>query len=295
MVAREAVRSSAGGIVEEAFAPRAFRHAVLEGVNASALPSLNGYVVSAAKPSASVILASHLDDPILCAWRAGLGRVAVFTADLSSPWSARLRSWPDASRMWRQVVRWLSRRDTDDALRLRLADTGGGPRLQLDVVGPEGSWLRLTMVTATVRQPDGHAIDVALEPSAPGRYDAPLPVNGTGSYVVALSAVEETSGMEHRIVRTVYWSADRETQIRGADLQALSRLSSLTGGRLLAADQSPFDAARASGYVDISTWLAAATLAMFICDLASRSTSIVARRARLLRQHLLSKRRAVHS
>jgi Ca-activated chloride channel homolog len=282
MVAREAVRSSAGGIVEEPFTPRVFRHPVLEGLDANALPSLNGYVVSAAKPSATVILSSHLEDPILTAWRAGLGRVAVFTADLASAWSVRLRSSPDGGQLWRQTVRWLSRRDHDEALRLTLADAAGGPRLHVDAEGAEGEVVPLTIVAATVTPPDGSAIDVTLEPSAPGRYDAPLPFDGAGSYVVALTAVAETSGTEHRLVRTLYWSADREMHTRGADVPFLSRLASLSGGRLLAADGSPFEVPRVTAYADASTWLAATVLAMFILELT-------------LLRHLLTKRRAVHA
>src|SRR2546421_575806 len=73
-------------------------------------------VRTAAKPPATNILSSHLDDPILSAWRAGLGRAAVFTADLGSPWSASLRGWQDFARLWTQSVRWISRRSDDPAL-----------------------------------------------------------------------------------------------------------------------------------------------------------------------------------
>ena len=42
----------------------------------------------------STLLNRPLDDPVMAAWRFGLGRVAVYTADLRSPWSAGLRRWP---------------------------------------------------------------------------------------------------------------------------------------------------------------------------------------------------------
>ncbi|MGB2714728.1 MAG: VWA domain-containing protein [Vicinamibacterales bacterium] len=267
MVAREAVRSSGGGSVEERFVPRGVRHPVLSGVDTRTLPALNGYVVSAVKPSAVPILASHLDDPILCAWHAGLGRVAVFTAGLASSWSARLRSWPAANQMWTQTVRWLSRRETETALRLRITEAAGGPRIEMEGEGPGGSFLHVDTVTATVRQPTGELTDITLEPFAPGRYEASLPVAGPGPYVIALTARDGKTGIEHRVVRPLYWSADREIRIRGADLQFLSRLASLTGGRVLAEGESPFDARRASGYYDVSRWLVAAALAMFVLDI----------------------------
>ncbi len=277
MVAREAVRSSAGGAVEERFAPHAFRHPVLAGIDTETLPPLDGYVVSAPKPAAAMILASHLDDPILCAWRAGLGRVAVFTADLASPWSARVRSWREGSRLWRQLVRWLSRRDTESAVRLRIADADGGPRLEMEADDPDGFSLHFDTVSATVRQPGGGSRDIALAPLAPGRYAAPLPFTGTGPYHVSLTAADEKAGLEYHLVRPMYWSADRETRMRGADIPFLSRLASLTGGRLLGEDESSFDAPRTSGYVDASTWLAAAALMMFVLDIASSGAVTVGR------------------
>ncbi len=64
-------------------------HPIVTGLETSGLPRLGGYVVSAAAPGAETVLASHLDDPVLATGRAGLGKVAVYTADLGSDWSAQ--------------------------------------------------------------------------------------------------------------------------------------------------------------------------------------------------------------
>ena len=267
-VAREASRSSAGGIVQERFAPRALAHAVLAGIDTRTLPPLNGYVVSAAKDSAAAILTSHLDDPILCAWRAGLGRVAVFTADLGSAWSADLRSWRGGGQLWTQTVRWLSRGDNERALRAQIRDEGAGPRLVVEGSRPDGSFLRLDTVRAVVRTPAGESTEIALEPLAPGSFAAPLPVGDAGPYVVAVTARDEQTATEFHAVRALYWSADRERQARGADLPFLLRLASSTGGRALPEGQSPFDGPRRAGDVDATRWLALAALLMFVLDLA---------------------------
>lgn len=269
MVAREAVRSSGGGVVEEPFVPRAVGHPILTNVDTQTLPLLQGYVVSAPKPSTTAILTSHLDDPILCAGRAGLGRVAVFTADLGSSWSSRMRNWPESGRMWVQTVRWISRREAESPIRLQIADAPSGPRLEMEADEPDGSFLRFDAVTATVRRPDGTVADVALEASAPGLYDARLPLGGAGPYVVAITAHEPASQTDYRTTRTLYWSADRETRGQGADLRFLSQLASLTGGRLLGPGDSPFDAPRPSGNFDASAWLAAAALVTFLFEIAS--------------------------
>ena len=267
-VARAAARSSGGGVVQERFVLRGAAHPVLTGINLADLPTMNGYVVSAAKATAAVILASHLDDPILCAWRAGLGRVAVFTADLASPWSAPLRAWRDDGRLWAQTIRWVGRRETNSAIRLEVRDAEHGPRLEADFETLDGSAIAPDDVAAIVRLPGGATTEIDLEAFAPGRYGAAFPATDTGPYLVTLTARDRQSGAEHHLVRAIYWSADRERQARGTDVQFLSRLASLTGGRLLRDDESPFDGPRPAGYRDASIWASAAALAMFVIDIA---------------------------
>lgn len=272
MVAREAVRSSGGGAVEEPFVARAVRHPILETIDVEALPRLHGYVVSSLKPSASAILTSHLDDPILCAWRAGLGRVAVFTGDLGSRWSSRLRTSPEGGRMWIQAIRWMSRRERADGVRLQIVDGSGGPRLEMESEESDASAPRFDKVRGTLRQADGAVTDLDFELSGPGRYAAPLPLTRTGPFVVAVTASNRGNQGESRTVRTLYWSADIETRGQGADLQFLTRLASMTGGRVLGLNESPFDAPRPPGYFDPSMWLAAAALVMFLLDIAFAGT-----------------------
>jgi hypothetical protein len=269
VVAREAARSSAGGVVQERFVPHGSPHPALTGIDTSRLPSLDGYVVSAPRFSATSILSSHLGDPILCAGRAGLGRVAVFTADLGSPWSAGLRSWPASGRLWNQTIRWLSRAEAGGPLSVQILDADDGPQLVMDREPSHGSRLRLDTVQAIVRPPAGGEHEILLEPIAPGRYAAPIPVSGTGPYLVAVTARDQETMTEQRVVRAVYWSADRETVRRGPDVPLLSRIAALTGGRLLDEGESPFDGSRAAGYADASAWLALAALTMFVLDICA--------------------------
>jgi len=201
---------------------------------------VNGYVVSAAKRTAAVILSSHLDDPILSAWRAGLGRVAVFTADLASPWSAPLRAWRDDGRLWAQTIRWLGRGQSNRAIQLAVRDAERGPRLEADFTAGERADAEPDEVAAIVREPGGATSEVDLEAVAPGRYAAPFPAAETGPYNVTLTARDRRRGTEAHFVRAVYWSAEREHQAHGADVQFLSRLASLTGGRFLRDNESPF-------------------------------------------------------
>jgi len=267
-VAREAVRSSAGNVVQEPFTPRAGMHPVLAGIDRAALPLLQGYVVSAAKATASPIITSPLDDPVLCVWSAGLGRVAVYTADLGSSWSARMAAWKDGPRLWAQTVRWLSRRGTDPALQVALRETDAGPQLQVEAYGPDGTPLDFDIVGAVLRSPGGVGNNIELEETAPGRYEARMPPSSAGAYLLTVAGRDRGTQAEHRVVRALYRSADREGQPGPTDTAMLGRLAALTRGRVLADTDSPFRERPVLGYRDMSRWVAAAALCMFLIELA---------------------------
>jgi hypothetical protein len=161
----------------------------------------------------------------------------------------------------------VSRRQSDDAIHLSIDDAPRGPELQVDADAEDGSFEDFDRVTAVVGQPGGGRETIAVEPIAPGRYAAPVSPAGTGPYVVALAAHDRQTGVERRVVRALYWSADRERQAQGTNLRLLSRIASITGGRQLEVGESPFDTPRAPAYRDASTWMAAAALAVFLLEL----------------------------
>jgi len=163
----------------------------------------------------------------------------------------------------------VGRRETNRATRLSLKDGAHGPQLEAEFDEAGGSMAEPDEVTAVLRQPGGATTEIALETVGPGRYAAPFPATDTGPYIVTLTARDRQSGSEDRIVRGMYWSADREHQARGADVQFLSRLASLTGGRLLRDTESPFDGPRPAGYRDVSMLASALALAMFVIDIAT--------------------------
>ena len=73
--AQETILASRSAIVEKDFrVDRGAPSAVTAGVDVEAAPPLSGYVVTVAKPRASVLLRGPEGDPILAVWSAGVGR-----------------------------------------------------------------------------------------------------------------------------------------------------------------------------------------------------------------------------
>jgi Mg-chelatase subunit ChlD len=281
LAAREAARASGGRIVEERFALRTAVHPIDAGLDRSALPALSGYVVSAMKPGAEPVLLSHLDDPVMAAWRFGLGRVAVYTADLRSPWSAALRTWPGFGALWLQTARWVGRRATERGLRAAIAEGPDGARLVVDAEGPSAESHEPLDVRAAVRGPNGGEQDVLLHPTAPGRYETPIDTPSSGPYVATITARSSDGQADARALRGFYWSANRERRSTGVDMAALAQIALATGGRVLGPDDNPFEGPRPRAYTAVWTELAAGALLLFLIDVALRRGLTMPRQRRV--------------
>jgi Mg-chelatase subunit ChlD len=269
IVAREAARVAGGQIVEEPFVARAMPHPIVAGLDRDRMPRLGGYVVSASKPMSETVLRSHLDDPILSGWRAGLGKVAVFTADLRGAWSSQLRAWSQNNLLWVQSMRWLMRQTDDGALDARFADNNGQMRLTLDAEDTDGRLLNRLESSVNVQTPSGEPLEIRLRNFAPGQYVAEIPLNDPGPYIVAITARDPDRHVEHRVLRGFYWSADAERR-HGIDRATLARLAAAGGGRVLESGQNPFADTRSPDYFDIWPWLTTAALLLFVGDIVSR-------------------------
>jgi Mg-chelatase subunit ChlD len=263
LAAREAVRVSGGRVVEERFTLQPGSHPLLAGLAAATMPSLGGYVVSVPKTGADVALRSPLGDPILAAWRRGLGKVAVYTADLRSPWSAGLRAWPDGPALLAQTVRWVSRRVDHPFLHVDARERDGQLHLTVDARGADGSFLSGLDVQAAGRTPAGGALDVALMPSGAGRYDGVAALSDPGPYTFAISATSGDGRLDARVQRGVYWMAPRERP-GDVDRARLASIARLSGGRELASGDDPFGGPRPRDRRSTRPLLAGAALMAFL-------------------------------
>ena len=272
IVARDASEASGGTIVNERFRMRApGMHAVLGHLDPKSFPMLDGYVVAAAKSSADTILASHLDDPILAGWRFGLGRVAVFTADVGSRWSAGMRAWNGFAPLWTQTTRWLGRQTTNDLFTLHAVETDEGARLLVEAIRGDGHARALEDPRVTIRTPSGATQELPLQALEPGRYGLEIPMHDVGAYQLALTARDGDANADARLARGFYWSGERERLAQGANRSRLAQLAEMTGGHVLGPEDNPFDGPRPLAWHSVRSACALLALTLFLLQMAVRA------------------------
>lgn len=191
-----------------------------------ALPPLDGYVQTTARPSAEVVLEGKRHDPILADWQVGLGRSVAWTSDAAGLWSAGWLRSPSASRIWANLVAWVL---PPIGQPFPVATSAAGGTGTISAIIP-ASFGPAPRVTAHILTPTFRTRTAVLLPSSAHRYTTSFPA-AQGVYHVALAV----QGNGHaRVIHTAlvvpYPAEYREL---GTDLPFLRALARAGGGRVL--------------------------------------------------------------
>lgn len=238
-------------------------------------PQLHGYVVTVPKPRATVSLGGPEDDPVLATWSVGIGRAAAFTSDFKDRWGASWTKWPAGVKMMGQLGRDTARKADDPRVRLESDATGGELHVRADVVGDDGRAQTFRRLTVHVAGPDGFSRDESLEAIGAGRYGASVPLSRPGTYVA--TAKDETSGEAVGTTGAVL-SAGEELRPTGTDRLLLTRISTMTGGKMRDTLAGLYDdrAARRFAYTPLLPLLSLIAACAMLLGVASRRLGVPA-------------------
>jgi uncharacterized membrane protein len=241
-------------------------------------PPIRGYVATAPKPFADVALTGPRGDPVLASWRSGLGKAVAITSDDGLRWSAPWAAWPDVARFWSQAVRWTL---SEDAPGLHLAtglERGGtAGRAVLHARRINGvPWDGLD-ARGDVTDPDGTRTTIALEQTAPGRYEGPVSAPRPGVYTLTVVARDGEKSVGTRTVGFVV-PYSPEYRLPGGSPALLSRMVETTGGAFLTSPAEAFRQGRGSGQRETWPLLSGVALALLLAEVAVRRVPALGQR-----------------
>ncbi|HZU13861.1 MAG TPA: glutamine amidotransferase [Chloroflexota bacterium] len=213
-------------LIQAHFTPRVTASSpLLRGI--PALPPLDGYVQTTARPTAEVVLEGKQRDPVLADWQVGLGRSVAWTSDAAGLWTAAWLHSPSASHLWQNLVAWVLPPVSSSLSTATSADSGQGT---VAATIPAGFGLA-PHVTAHVLDPRSQTHTVAMQPSSPNRYVGSFPAALPGIYRIALSL--RGNGRARVVQTALAVPYPAEYRSFGTELPFLRQLAASGGGRVL--------------------------------------------------------------
>jgi hypothetical protein len=282
--------ASKASLVEQPFKPVVASpgHETIADIDWKASPPLGGYVATTLKGTADMVLMTHQEDPLLAAWRYGLGRSVAFTSDAKAKWSVLWVRWGGFNKFWSQVTRWTLRSGTRSDTVATVSRTDDLGEVLVDAVDGKGEFINFLDSQVGVVAPDKKRTVVDLEQVGPGKYRGRFPAGQEGVYLVGMAQRQGEQMVGSQLAGLVV-PYGREFRDLGVDENALRELSELTGGGALNAPRDVFglNRQRSRLTLDLWPWLVGLVAALLVPEIALRRVGpgIAARwRERLLRR-----------
>lgn len=265
--AKETFMAARAYLNNREFAPRLVNmHSVLEGVVEDGMPSLLGYIASSPKDSSRVILESDEGDPILTLWQYGLGKTIAWNSDMKGVWSGNYVNWDKNHVLWNNLINWTIENYSAENLEVSTRIQGGYG--EINAVQKNSN--ETIDTKAIITTPSLEAIEIDLNPEAPGRYKGSFRIDDTGAYLIKV--VQSKDGEVQSAVSTgmsVQYSPEYSID---ANSDKLERLVIESGGSYIKEVEEVFEGpiAPVKGRMDLTSPMLLLALLAFLVDIAVR-------------------------
>ncbi|HVF85264.1 MAG TPA: VWA domain-containing protein [Abditibacteriaceae bacterium] len=268
---KEAATVSRSAIIEEPFQPRLEApSSILKGINT--LPKLLGYVGTSprtVREGSRVVLSTHQGDPLLATRQYGLGKSVAWTSDARQRWAAAWLGWQGFSKFWAQTVRWSMRTSSANDLQTNVDINKGQGKVTIEAVDAQGNFVNFLNPKARLVPPNLKGVELPLEQTGPGKYEATFDARELGAYLVNIRTRRGDKDVSQIAGGTLPYSP--EYGAVGSDLFLLSQIAQNSGGTEVKPDQV-FERPRTPAKTPKDIWLPLLMIAacLFPFDVAVR-------------------------
>ena len=230
-------------------------------------PTLDGYLSTVEKPTATVSMCSDRQDPILAWWQYGAGRVVSWTSDVQGGWSGAFLGWEDAPAFFGGILSFVLPTRTREG-EVEMEDG----TLRFTAEADEALMSRAAKAEARITRPDGTQETVTLQQVSTKTFEGGADTDQSGAYAVHVTVFDRAG---NELVSTdggavISWS--REYDVRAEDNGALEKLTVQTGGKMTedTAELLDFPDTSARKRRDLTPLLAILICLLFLFDVAQR-------------------------
>jgi Ca-activated chloride channel homolog len=236
------------------------------------VPALQGRNVVTRKPQAAEWLATGRNDPLVTIWPAGLGRAAMFAADVDGRWTRDWLAWRGFGDFLSTLVRSVtSGRAVSSSLDVAAGELQGTERalnISLEARDAEGRRKNLLTPVVEVRKGSAEHAAITLTQVSPGRYEAHAVADTSAPLVFSVAGAPADAHLSRILVT----DSVVEYRLAPPDQALLSSIAQLSGGL---ASPTPADIKRTRGSPGrvrqpLAPWLFALGLAIWPVDIALR-------------------------
>lgn len=285
---QETILATRSYIFEETFVPDlTSRSPIMDGI--TGLPSLEGYVATTDKDTATVVLRGPEEDPILAQWQYGLGRSVAFTSDASARWGVNWVTWEQYSRFWGQTVRWTITEGATNNLEVRIEHRGEQAYLVVDARDDDGELLNGLNLKTSVVTPTLESQELTVPQVAPGKYELAFTPEQEGAYFMRVVGSGTDGVQNFSVAQTAGWvlSYSAEYRLADTDNRFLGRIAGITGGGSLAGNPAGVfvhDLTYQKVYSSVWSYLLTLAAFLLLLDIAVRRIVVNQRELERVRQ-----------
>lgn len=265
--AQEVYLSVKSYLINEEFTPVIVNsHEIIQDIFAEGSPSMLGYIAATPKPTATVILQSERDDPILSVWQYGLGKTVAWNSDGTNEWTRNFAGWDHYAALWRNIIDWtISNTELgNDSLQVKQEASSAV------VTYETADYSAKTSISAVITGENGEQKEVTLKAVSPGIYKAEIPLDETGVYSIN---VRNQDGKE--VVKNINTATAMQysQEYRYAEISGnLDHFVEQASGRYITDFTEVFDTELkgAMSRTELTQWLLLAAVIFFVADVIIR-------------------------
>jgi hypothetical protein len=258
----------------------------LKGIAINTAPMLHGYVATQMKGApAQQILASDQGEPILARLRVGLGQTLAWTSDLKNNWAIDWLRWPGFGRFFGQLVREHMRKQSQRELTMKTTLIGDHVTATVDAFTPDERFDNGIVAKLTVENDQSkQRSEFPLVATAPGRYEASIPLDSFGSFTLKADHLREQPDGSLRQIAVSYgrisYPYPKEYASFEAEPERLNRAAEATGGASNPTPAALFDPRGEKISESLPLWPRSlfAALGVFLLDLLLRRVRVFDRK-----------------
>ncbi len=249
---------------------------MLPATGLTSLPPLSGLVMTEHKsddPRVMVPIVSQKGEPILAGHQVELGRVAVFTSDVSS-WTSQWIDSDGFDAFWTHLAQWSARSKDPGIGELSIAHVSNQLKLDYTAIDEQGLPIDGLNLTTKVFAPNGTTRFIDMIQTGPGHYQGQLTSVQPGDQVITVTPTKEGQRLRPTI-GAIHVQSQTEFNTLESNPKALSSIAQRSGGRILSLTQ-PADLFSREGLQKASSYeskwwlLIVLGLVLFMLDLGAR-------------------------